>query len=85
MLDFVDEKGAAPRGYKGGKPYKNDGREGGEVLPSSGANGDAITYQEWDINVKLPGIGRGQERLVTGSDGSAYWTDDHYQSFNKIR
>ena len=27
----------------------------------------------------------GPERLVTGSDGSAYYTDDHYKTFKKIR
>ena len=25
------------------------------------------------------------ERLVTGSDGSAHYTDDHYSTFKKIR
>ena len=27
---------------------------------------------------------RGARRIVTGEDGSAYWTDDHYDSFSVI-
>ncbi|MGH9514842.1 MAG: ribonuclease domain-containing protein [Terriglobales bacterium] len=37
------------------------------------------------MNAKQPGAGRGSERLVTGSDGSAYYTGDHYQTFQKVR
>jgi ribonuclease T1 len=32
-----------------------------------------------------PGTNRGAERLVTGSDGSAYYTSDHYQTFRRIQ
>ena len=50
------------------------------------ASGKGITYREWDINPKPSGPGgRGAERLVTGSDGSAYYTADHYQTFIRIR
>ena len=45
----------------------------------------AIAYQEWDVNPKVEGVNRGTERLVTGSDGSAYVTADHYRTFTKIR
>lgn len=44
----------------------------------------AITYREWDVNPKIKGVDRGEERLVTGSDGSAYYTADHYQTFIHI-
>jgi len=37
------------------------------------------------VNPRMPGKNRGPERLVTGSDGSAYYTADHYKSFIKIR
>ncbi|WP_425552676.1 ribonuclease domain-containing protein [Kribbella alba] len=38
-----------------------------------------------DVNPKVKGVDRGSERLVTGSDGSAWYTTDHYQSFFPVR
>ncbi len=49
------------------------------------AAAEPITYQEWDVNRKVSGVNRGAERLITGSDGSAYYTSDHYRTFTKIR
>ncbi len=41
-------------------------------------------YKEY--TVKTPGSStRGARRIVTGSDGEFYYTDDHYQSFVRIR
>jgi guanyl-specific ribonuclease Sa/PPE-repeat protein len=56
-----------------------------QLLPTTDASGKPITYQEWDVDPKAPGIGRGGERIVTGSDGSAWYTTDHYQTFHRIR
>jgi guanyl-specific ribonuclease Sa len=84
-LDSVDQTGKAPTGQQGGREFMNDGRGGGQQLPQTDANGNPIKYQEWDVNAKQPGVNRGAERLVTGSDGSAYYTADHYQTFTKIR
>ncbi len=84
-LDHVDRTGTAPQGYQGGAPFLNDGRGGGQVLPAADAQGNPITYQEWDVNPRVPGVNRGAQRLVTGSDGSAYYTDDHYKTFTRIR
>ena len=40
-------------------------------------------YHEY--TVETPGSDdRGARRIVTGSDGEYYWTDDHYQSFERI-
>lgn len=44
-----------------------------------------VTYKEYDVNPTYFGQDRGGERLVLGSDGSVYYTDDHYASFTKIR
>ena len=54
-------------------------------MPKTDANGKPITYREWDVNPSQPGVNRGAERLVTGSDGSAWYTSDHYQTFTRIR
>jgi guanyl-specific ribonuclease Sa len=71
------------KGYKGGKKYENDGRYNSYILPAKTKNGKAITYREWDVNPKGGG-NRGQERLVTGSDGSFWFTNEHYRSFVKM-
>jgi hypothetical protein len=87
VLDYLDEKGkgSAKPGYKGSGKYKNKPTGSAEKLPEVDANGDPITYQEWDINPYVEGQNRGLERVVTGDDGSAYYTDDHYDSFTRIR
>jgi RHS repeat-associated protein len=84
-LDSIDKTGEAPPGQQGGRNFENDGRGGGQKLPSSDPNGNPINYKEWDVNAKQPGVNRGGERLVTGSDGSAYSTTDHYQTFTRVR
>lgn len=68
-------------GTRGGDTFRN--REG--RLPKRSANGKPITYKEWDVNPKERGRGRDAERIVTGSDGSAWYTLDHYQTFTQIR
>ena len=79
-LEIIKNTGNAPEGYVGGRNFKN--REG--LLPNIDKNGNSITYREWDVNPKIPGQNRGAERLITGSDGSAWKTTDHYQSFTKM-
>lgn len=64
-------------------PYEEDdtvfsNREG--ILPDQ-AQG---YYREY--TVETPGLDhRGAKRIVTGSGGEYYWTEDHYSSFSRIR
>jgi dienelactone hydrolase len=81
VLKHVDDNGDAMEGYEGGRNFGNFEKR----LPQSDKQGRRIKYREWDVNPLRPGVNRGAERLVTGSDGSAYYTDDHYDSFKKIR
>ncbi|MGO3326241.1 ribonuclease domain-containing protein [Gordonia sp. (in: high G+C Gram-positive bacteria)] len=68
-------------GTHGGDAFRNsEGR-----LPKKTSNGKKISYQEWDVNPKQRGRGRDAERIVTGSNGSAYFTLDHYETFTAIR
>lgn len=85
VLKYVDEHHEAPPGYEGGREFHNYGGRDEESLPRRDNRGRAITYQEWDVNRKVRGVNRGAERLITGSDGSAYYTSDHYRTFTKIR
>jgi ribonuclease T1 len=81
VLKYVDEHDKAPQGYLGGRTFQNRERR----LPARDKQGKPIRYREWDVNPKVRGKNRGPERLVTGSDGSAYYTPDHYRTFIKIR
>jgi len=65
--------------------FHNSGSSDEQALPKHDSRGRAITYQEWDVNPKVEGVNRGTERLITGSDGSAYVTADHYKTFTKVR
>jgi dienelactone hydrolase len=81
VLKHVDDRGEAPDGYEGGRTFLNVEKH----LPQTDDAGKRIKYREWDVNPLRQGTNRGPERLVTGSDGSAYYTDDHYRTFTKIR
>lgn len=81
VLEYVDKNNEAMTGYEGGRNFGNFERR----LPQSAANGQRIRYREWDVNPLRQGVNRGGERLITGSDGSAYYTGDHYATFKKIR
>ncbi|RPF54150.1 RHS repeat-associated protein [Aquisalibacillus elongatus] len=70
--------GTPPQGYKGGREFKNDVRDGGQVLPQN------TTYKEYDIHPHVKGQNRGAERIVIGKDGSVWYTNDHYKTFTRI-
>jgi len=81
VLSYVDEHDKAPPNYVGGRNFGNFEKR----LPQTDKKNRKIRYREWDVNPRKGGVNRGAERLVTGSDGSAYYTKDHYKSFIKIR
>lgn len=83
-LKTIQDTGKAPAGFKGGSTFANDGRAGGQVLPKTDAAGNPVTYKEWDVNPYQKGLNRGAERIVTCSDGQAYYTTDHYKTFNPM-
>jgi guanyl-specific ribonuclease Sa len=81
VLAYVREHRAPPPGHVGGRRFGNfEGR-----LPKVDGRGGRVIYQEWDIFPKTRGRNRGAQRLVTGSDGRAWYTGDHYESFTEIK
>ncbi|SPM37728.1 hypothetical protein MRAB57_5577, partial [Mycobacterium rhizamassiliense] len=73
-------------GTKGGSAFANTPPPGRPpLLPATDSSGKPITYQEWDVNPKVPGQGRDEQRIITGSDGSAWYTNDHYGTFHRMR
>jgi guanyl-specific ribonuclease Sa len=67
------------------RPFGNDGRDNTTLLPSVDSSGNAVKYWEYDVNPFVKGVNRGLQRLVTGSDGSAYYTPDHYYNWVQMR
>jgi ribonuclease T1 len=73
-LALIDEGGPFPYD-RDGVVFEN--REG--LLPDH----DSGYYHEY--TVPTPGASdRGARRIITGSSGERYWTDDHYRSFERI-
>jgi guanyl-specific ribonuclease Sa len=81
VLEYIEtHNGSAPNGYKGGRTFENIPRESGaQKLP------EGITYKEYDIRPYQKGVNRGTERLVIGSDGSVWFTNDHYFTFIRMK
>lgn len=80
-LIYVRQHGYAPPGYVGGRIFGN--YEG--ALPRYDTRRKRIEYREWDVHPRAEGRNRGAERLVTGSDGRAWYTADHYRTFAEAR
>jgi ribonuclease T1 len=81
VLQYIRTNNKAPEGYVGGRHFGNYEQN----LPERDPTGKRIDYKEWDIHPKIEGKNRGAQRIVTGSDGSAWYTADHYQSFTEIK
>jgi guanyl-specific ribonuclease Sa len=81
LIDAGQWPGSATPGTEGGDIwYDRDA-----ALPATDASGRPIGYREWDVNPKQPGHSRDAERIVTGSDGSAWYTGNHYRTFTRMR
>ncbi len=79
-LAYIRAHHAAPAGFEGGRRFGNYERR----LPERDGQGRAIAYQEWDIHPHEAHRNRGAERIVTGSDGRAWYSGDHYRSFVEL-
>ena len=77
--DVKTNNGTPPKGYKGGKTYKNiPSKDGAQKLP------EGVNYKEYDIKPYVKGKNRGAERIVIGDDGSVWYTNDHYVTFIRV-
>jgi ribonuclease T1 len=80
-LEYIEKHDKAPQDFVGGREFQN--RE--KRLPLEDARQQTIRYREWDVHPKVSGQNRGPERLITGSDQSAWYTRDHYSHFAKLK
>ncbi|MEU5983959.1 putative T7SS-secreted protein [Streptomyces sp. NPDC047434] len=63
------------------EPFENSGKNDGYQLPTHEPSGKPITYQEYGTYPSPDNYKPGGERWVFGSDGSAYYTPTHYQTY----
>ncbi|GAA2715078.1 DUF6531 domain-containing protein [Streptomyces luteosporeus] len=79
----VEAQGAGPQrmGPSMPQPFRNTGKGGAYKLPEYDSAGKPIEYLEWGTVQSADNPKWGGERIVTGSDGSAYYTPTHYQSY----
>lgn len=87
VRDSLDRIDADPDAYLedcyGNYTYqdKPDKKKGETKIP----NENVASYTEWDVNPFKNGQNRGSERIVTGTDGSAWYTPDHYRTWYQLR
>nr|WP_229848549.1 ribonuclease domain-containing protein [Streptomyces melanogenes] len=83
-LELIDAGAWPPSdgsGTRGGATWPNRN----QALPRTGGDGNPIHYQEWDVNHKKPGQARDSERIVTGDNGSAWFSADGLRTFQRMR
>jgi len=80
-LAYIRQHGFVPPGFVGGRVFGN--YEG--LLPRYNTRRRRIEYREWDVRPRAEGRNRGAERLVTGNDGRAWYSADHYRSFVEVK
>ena len=82
--NFITKKEAQALGWPGGDLW--------EYAPGKSIGGDYFgnyegalpkgSYHECDVNYN--GGSRGAERIIYGTDGSVWYTGDHYESFTQL-
>lgn len=68
-------------GTKAGKKYSNRDHR----LPETDSNGQRTQYYEYDVNNRSSNSERDNQRFVRDDNGNVYYTDDHYDTFRKIK
>ncbi|MET7898959.1 DUF6531 domain-containing protein [Streptomyces mirabilis] len=79
----VEAQGMGPQrmGPSVPQPFENSGKGGGYKLPEFDSQGNPIKYREWGTVQSIDNPKWGGERIITGNDGSAYYTPTHYQTY----
>jgi RHS repeat-associated protein len=79
----VEAQGRGPQlmGPSVPQRFDNSGKSGGYKLPEYDSSGTPIRYLEWGTVQSPLNPKWGGERIITGSDGSAYYSPTHYQTY----
>ena len=69
-----------------GGPFPHPGKDGSTFGNFEGLLPDRPRGYYAEYTVETPGLShRGARRIVVGDGGELYWTEDHYESFERIR
>lgn len=69
-----------------GGPFPYPGKDGSTFGNFEGVLPDRERGYYAEYTVETPGLDhRGARRIVAGDGGELYWTEDHYESFERIR
>jgi len=79
------DNGLPRHNVRSSKQFVNDGRGGTPRLPGTDANGLQITYTEHTVNPRPPHGTLDGKRIIVGSDGSVWYTNDHFTTWEKVR
>jgi ribonuclease T1 len=84
LTDLPPEAAATVDVIRAGGPFPYD-RDGVVFENREGLLPDESSGYYHEYTVPTPGAGdRGARRIIVGSGGELYWTDDHYRSFERI-
>lgn len=68
-----------------GGPYPYPGKDGSTFGNFEGVLPDRQRGYYAEYTVETPGLShRGARRIIAGDGGEFYWTEDHYESFERI-
>ncbi|MBM0128215.1 ribonuclease domain-containing protein [Pimelobacter simplex] len=69
-----------------GGPFPYPGKDGSTFGNFEGLLPDRPRGYYAEYTVETPGLEhRGARRIIAGDGGELYWTEDHYESFERIR
>ncbi|MDO4868902.1 MAG: ribonuclease domain-containing protein [Bacillota bacterium] len=82
--NYVTKREAGDMGWRGGNPVEQCGKSiGGDRFSNrEGLLPEGETYYECDVNYS--DSSRGPCRLVFTEEGTVYYTEDHYRSFEQL-
>ena len=83
VIDYAKKNDGKPLYNNKSTQNKFNNKE--KLLPKFDKNGNEITYKEYDISKARVPSDRGLKRVVIGSDGKKYYTNDHYKTFTEIK
>ncbi|MBV8316227.1 MAG: hypothetical protein JOZ53_14900 [Planctomycetaceae bacterium] len=79
MWPIINRAGQILRAGTPSQYFGNKDPAGNSILPTRDANGKPIKYQSHATSRSEP------ERVVTGSDGSQWYSPDHYDHFMRVQ
>lgn len=85
LADLPPEATETVRLIDAGGPFPYPGKDGSTFGNFEGILPDRQRGYYAEYTVETPGLNhRGARRIIAGDGGELYWTEDHYESFERI-